>query len=82
MSLVADYNHIFNVWQDYHNYQLTYDAIYNWLLKYYNNLESKKDVDDLLSRFSYYRNDTNTIVDDFLSSNQYVELKEEIRNKN
>ena len=43
MSLVFDYNHIFNVWEDYHDYSGTYYTIYNWLITYYKDLESKKD---------------------------------------
>jgi hypothetical protein len=81
MSLVFDYNHIFNVWQDYHDYSGTYYTIYNWLLKYYNELESKKDVEDLLFRFSYYKDNMKTIVDDFLFSKSYEGLRQEISSK-
>ena len=82
MSLVFDYNHIFNVWEDYHDYSGTYYTIYNWLITYYKDLESKKDVEDLLFRFSYYKDNMKTIVDDFLFSKIYEGLRQEILSKN
>ena len=78
MSLVFDYNHIFNVWEDYHDYSGTYYTIYNWLITYYKDLESKKEIEDLLFRFSYYRDNMESIVNDFLFSKIYEGLRQEI----
>ena len=78
MSLVFDYNHIFNVWTDYHNYSSTYNTIYYWLITYYKDLESKKEIEDLLFRFSYYRDNMESIVNDFLFSKIYEGLRQEI----
>ena len=78
MSLVFDYNHIFNVWEDYHDYSGTYYTLYNWLITYYKDLESKKEIEDLLFRFSYYRDNMESIVNDFLFSKIYEGLRQEI----
>ena len=82
MSLVFDYNHIFNVWEDYHDYTRTYYTIYYWLITYYKDLESKKEIEDLLFRFSYYKDSMRAIVDDFLFSKIYEGLRKEIKLKN
>ena len=81
MSLVFDYNHIFNVWEDYHDYSGTYYTIYNWLITYYKDLESKKEIEDLLFRFSYYRDNMESIVNDFLFSKIYEGLRQEISHR-
>ena len=82
MSLVADYNHILDTWEEYHDYPGTYYSIYYWLLSHYNKLESKKDVEDLLFRFSYYKDSMKSIVDDFIYSKTYEGLRKEIKLKN
>ena len=78
MNLVTDYNHILDIWEEYRDYPGTYYNIYNWLLSNYNNLKSKKDIEDLLFRFSYYRDNMESIVNDFLFSKIYEGLRQEI----
>ena len=78
MSLVADYNHILDTWEEYRDYPGTYYTIYYWLIAHHNKLESKKEVEDLLFRFSYYKDSMKTIVDDFIYSKTYEGLRKEI----